>query len=108
MTPQEKLQIIEELKAQNPEAQLFEIEIPGREDELYVCKMLKWFFWKQLVGKTTDQAIIVENVVTASLLYPKLGVEEMMKNIDGGVMMTLSEKIQEANGYNQGSKIKNL
>ncbi len=108
MKPEEREKIIASVKEQNPEAQLFEVEIPGREDELYICKKLKWFFWKQLVGKTTDQAAIVENVVKASMVYPALGIGEMTTDLDGGVMMTLSEKIQEACGYNQGSKIKNL
>ncbi len=101
-------EIAEGLKADNPNLRLFQIFIPGREDEIFIARKAPWAEYKKLIGAVKSEADANELLVQKFLVHPKPDFEAMQTEWDPGLVVTLAQQIQKGLGFTQGASLKNL
>ncbi len=101
-------QIAEHLRADNPKLKLFQIMIPGREDEVFLARKASWSEYKSLIGAVKDEAEANEILVQKFLMHPKPDFEAMQTEWEPGLVVTLAQQIQKGLGFVQGASLKNV
>lgn len=101
------LQIVERLKGENPNLWLFEIVVPGREDEIFLARKAPWNEYKKLIGQVKNEADANELLVQKFLMHPKPDYEAMQNEWEPGLVVTLAQQIQKGMGFSGGASIKN-
>ena len=88
---------------------MFEILIPGREDETYIARKCNWAEYKKLIGRVKDEATANEVLVQRFLVYPKVDYEILNLQWEPGLVVTLAQQIQRGLGFTgEGAEIKNV
>ncbi len=107
---EEKLQqIVEQLKADNPDIRLFQITVPDLEDEIFIARKCAWGEYKKLIGKVKDEAAANELLVQKFLVHPKVDYETLNLEWEPGLVVTLANQIQKGLGFAlEGAGLKNL
>ena len=107
---EDKLQkAIDEIRAEHPEWKLFQIVVPGREDEVFLARKCNWAEYKQLIGRVKDEASANEVLVQRFLVYPKVDYETLNLKWEPGLVVTLAQQIQRGLGFaGDGAEIKNV
>ena len=101
-------QIVDALRADNPNIRLFQINIPDRPDEIFIARKASWAEYKRLIGKVKDEASANEVVVQKFLVHPKPDYEAIANQWDPGLVVTLAMQIQRGLGFSDGASVKNL
>ena len=109
-TREEKVQkIAEGLRVENPNLKLFEILVPGREEEIFIARKCNWAEYKGLIGKVKDEATANEILVQRFLVHPKISYETINLEWDPGLVVTLAQQIQKGLGFaGDGASLKNV
>ena len=101
--------ILEDLRAESPSVKLFQITVPGREDEVFIARKCNWAEYKKLIGKVKDEAEANELLVQRFLVHPKVDYETLNLEWDPGLVVTLAQQIQKGLGFvGDGAAIKNV
>lgn len=101
--------IVDQVRAQHPDWKLFQIVLPGRDEEVYLARKCPWGEYKRLIGKVKDEAEANEVIVQTFLAYPKVDYETMQLEWDPGLVVTLAQQIQRGLGFSQeAAQIKKL
>jgi hypothetical protein len=100
-------EIVEQLKAGDPDLRLFEIIIPGREEEVFLARKAPWIEYKGLIGAIKDEAAANEALVEKFLVHPKPDHQVILTEWDPGLIVTLAQQIQVGLGFAKGASIKN-
>ena len=101
-------QIVEELKAKTPGIRLFQINVPDREDEIYIARQASWNEYKRLIGAVKIEADANELLVQKFLVHPAPNYEEIQTQWDPGLVVVLAQQIQKGMGFSSGASIKKL
>ena len=101
-------QIVDALRADNPNIRLFQINIPDRPDDIFIARKASWAEYKRLIGKVKDEASANEVVVQKFLVHPKPDYEVLANEWDPGLVVTLAMQIQRGLGFSDGASVKNL
>jgi len=101
-------EIVERLKSDNPNLRLFEIVVPGREEEIFLARKAPWNEYKKLIGQVKNEADANELLVQKFLVHPKPDYEAMQNEWEPGLVVTLAQQIQKGMGFQGGASIKNL
>ena len=101
-------QIVDALRADNPNIRLFQINIPDRPDDIFIARKASWAEYKRLIGKVKDEASANEVVVQKFLVHPKPDYELIANQWDPGLVVTLAMQIQRGLGFSDGASVKNL
>ncbi len=100
-------EIVERLRADNPNLRLFQIVVPGREDEVFLARKAPWAEYKKLIGQVKSEADANELLVQKFLVHPKPDYDAMQNEWEPGLVVTLAQQIQKGMGFAQGASIKN-
>jgi hypothetical protein len=100
-------ELVDRLKAENPKIRLFQIVVPGREDEVFLARKASWAEYKTLIGAVKNEADANEVLVQKFLVHPKPDYEAMLTEWDPGLVVTLAQQIQKGLGFTQGASLKN-
>ena len=106
-TEEKTREIVEQLKTENPKIRLFQIVVPGREDETFLARKASWAEYKTLIGAVKNEADANEVLVQKFLVHPKPDYEAMLTEWDPGLVVTLAQQIQKGLGFTQGASLKN-
>ena len=102
-------EIVQQLRSENPNLKLFQITVPGREDEIFIARKCSWREYKQLIGKVKDEAAANEVLVQKFLVFPKVDYETLNLQWEPGLVVTLANQIQKGLGFAlEGAGLKNL
>ena len=104
---QEVRDLVQRLRAENPNLRLFQIVVPDREGEVYLARKASWSEYKKLLGTVKNEADANEVLVQKFLVHPKPDYEEMQTTWDPGLIVTLAAQIQKGLGFSQGASLKN-
>lgn len=109
-TREEKVQkAVDGLRAENSNLKLFEITVPGHEDEVFIARKCNWAEYKGLIGKVKDEATANEILVQRFLVHPKVSYETINLEWDPGLVVTLAQQIQKGLGFaGDGASLKNV
>jgi hypothetical protein len=106
-TEEQVREVVEKLRADNPNLRLFQIVVPDREGEVYLARKASWSEYKKLLGTVKNEADANEVLVQKFLVHPKPDYEEMQTTWDPGLIVTLAAQIQKGLGFSQGASLKN-
>ena len=99
--------IIDNQRADNPNLRLFQIVVPGREDEIFLARKAPWAEYKKLIGQVKSEADANELLVQKFLVHPKPDYDAMQNEWEPGLVVTLAQQIQKGMGFQGGASIKN-
>ena len=99
--------LVEKLRADNPNLRLFQIVVPDRDGEIFLARKTSWSEYKKLLGTVKSEADANEVLVQKFLVHPKPDYEEMQTQWDPGLIVTLAAQIQKGLGFTQGASLKN-
>ena len=99
--------IVDNLHADNPNLRIFQIVVPGREDEVFLARKAPWAEYKKLIGQVKSEADANELLVQKFLVHPKPDYDAMQNEWEPGLVVTLAQQIQKGMGFAQGASIKN-
>jgi len=92
-------ELIEEIKSEHPEWQLFVIDIPG-DDEIYIARKCPWAEYKRIAQALIDDPVGANEIIVQSfLVHPRLPHEDLLTKLPPGKIVTLAVKIQEGLGF---------
>ena len=100
-------ELVDGLRAENPNLRLFQIVIPDREDELFLARKASWAEYKKLIGAVKNEADANEVLVQRFLVHPKPDYEALQTEWEPGLVVTLAQQIQRGLGFSQGASLKN-
>ncbi len=100
-------EIVERLKAENPKLRLFQIIVPGREEDVFLARKAPWSEYKSLIGSVKNEADANEILVQKFLVHPKPDYQEILTEWEPGLVVTLAQQIQKGLGFAQGASLKN-
>jgi hypothetical protein len=101
--------IIEQIKVEYPDARLFQITVPDREDEIFIARKCAWGEYKKMIGKVKGEAEANELIVQKFLVHPKVDYETLNLEWEPGLVVTLATQIQKGLGFAlEGAGLKNL
>ena len=96
------------VRAEYPEARLFQICIPG-DEEIYLARKCAWNEYKRLIGAVKDEVTANEVLVQKFLVHPKLSYEQIDLEMDPGKVVILAQQIQKGLGFaSDGVTVKNV
>ena len=101
------LEVVDRLRADNPNLRLFQIVIPDRDDELFLARKASWAEYKRLIGAVKNEADANEVLVQKFLVHPKPDYEALQTEWEPGLVVTLAQQIQKGLGFSQGASLKN-
>jgi len=102
-------EILAKIRKENPGKELFQIIIPGQEDELFVARSCNWTEYKNFIGSVKDEASANELLVQKFLVYPQVDYEKFSLEWTPGLIVTLAQQIQKGLGFvGDGASIRNL
>lgn len=94
--------IVARIKSEHPHWKLKLIVIPGREDEVYICRVDGWGGYKTLLDGLKDSSSSAvstnENMIQKYLIYPKVGWEKL-QDMEPGLITSLVSAINKAQGF---------
>ena len=100
-------ELVERLRADNPNLRLFQIVVPGREEEIFLARKAPWAEYKKMIGQVKNEADANELLVQKFLVHPKPDYDAMQNEWEPGLVVTLAQQIQKGLGFAQGASIKN-
>lgn len=100
-------ELVDRLKAENPKLRLFQIIVPGHDDEIFLARKASWAEYKSLIGSVKNEADANEILVQKFLVHPKPDYQEMLTEWEPGLVVTLAQQIQKGLGFAQGASLKN-
>lgn len=93
-------QIIDNAKKQYENVYLYFFS----DNEYYIYRQLNRFEYKELSQKSQDYEQLMENVMTAAVIYPKLSID-MLDSLKAGVVPTLTELILAASNFGASNPV---
>lgn len=99
------------LRGEYPNARLFQILVPEREDDVFIARKLPWMEYSKLLGAVKNEATGMELIVQKCLLHPHPDYTAMQTDVDfwtPGLIITLANQIQRAHGVVAGASVKNV
>jgi len=101
-------QVVATIRETMPNAKLFLIEVPGREEEIFIAKKGPWNEYKKLIGAVKGESGAFEALIDKYLVYPKPEYQMIQQEWDPGLVLVIGEQIQRGLGFTKGASIKNL